>query len=153
MILVDMTKRLQSTKCDEDDDVCAHFTKLDNMHKQLSSMGKNFTDTEYAAILLGSLPACYALITSGMNAAAEYTSQIITPDHVTKLITDKYDQSMIAQGKGISGPDEAFATQDPKIDHSNIECYNCHKKGHYKSKCWAKGGGKEGQGLPRNNSN
>jgi hypothetical protein len=29
---------------------------------------------------------------------------------------------------------------------SNIECYNCHKKGHMKADCWAKGGGKEGQG-------
>jgi hypothetical protein len=28
----------------------------------------------------------------------------------------------------------------------NVECHNCKKKGHYKSDCWAKGGGKEGQG-------
>ncbi|KIM80636.1 hypothetical protein PILCRDRAFT_73074 [Piloderma croceum F 1598] len=28
----------------------------------------------------------------------------------------------------------------------NTECYSCHKKGHVASKCWAKGGGKEGQG-------
>ena len=29
----------------------------------------------------------------------------------------------------------------------DLECYNCHKKGHRKADCWAKGGGKEGQGL------
>lgn len=28
-----------------------------------------------------------------------------------------------------------------------IECYNCKKCGHVKANCWAKGGGKEGQGL------
>ena len=28
----------------------------------------------------------------------------------------------------------------------DVECYNCHKKGHKKPDCWAKGGGKEGQG-------
>ena len=28
----------------------------------------------------------------------------------------------------------------------DIECFNCHKKGHKKADCWAKGGGKEGQG-------
>ena len=27
-----------------------------------------------------------------------------------------------------------------------MECFNCHKKGHKKAECWAKGGGKEGQG-------
>jgi len=26
------------------------------------------------------------------------------------------------------------------------ECYNCHAKGHVKADCWAKGGGREGQG-------
>jgi Integrase core domain/GAG-pre-integrase domain len=29
---------------------------------------------------------------------------------------------------------------------SDRECYNCHKKGHLTKDCWAKGGGKEGQG-------
>ena len=28
----------------------------------------------------------------------------------------------------------------------NVECFNCHKKGHKKPDCWAPGGGKEGQG-------
>ncbi|TFK17283.1 hypothetical protein FA15DRAFT_561514, partial [Coprinopsis marcescibilis] len=26
------------------------------------------------------------------------------------------------------------------------ECFNCHKKGHIRAECWAKGGGREGQG-------
>ena len=60
---------------------------------------------------------------------------------------------MIAQGKSGNGPEEAFASQDRKIDRSKIECYNCHKKGHYKSECWAKGGDKEGQRPPRRSDN
>ena len=27
-----------------------------------------------------------------------------------------------------------------------IECFNCKRKGHKKSQCWAKGGGQEGKG-------
>jgi hypothetical protein len=30
---------------------------------------------------------------------------------------------------------------------SDIICHNCKGKGHKKSDCWSKGGGKEGQGL------
>ena len=30
--------------------------------------------------------------------------------------------------------------------NKDVECFNCHKKGHKKIDCWAKGGGKEGQG-------
>jgi len=153
MIVVDMTRKLQNMKCGEDDDVRAHFTKLNNMHDQISAMGKTFTDEEYASILLSSLPSCYASTTSGMNAAAYYSGQPTTPDLVTKLITDEYDRQMIAQGKSSNGPEEAFATQGQKIDRSKIKCYNCHRKGHYKSECWAKGGDKEGQCPPRRSDN
>jgi hypothetical protein len=30
--------------------------------------------------------------------------------------------------------------------NKDVECFNCHKKGHKKADCWGKGGGKEGQG-------
>ena len=33
-----------------------------------------------------------------------------------------------------------------KTDNSEIVCYNCNKLGHKQFECWAKGGGKEGQG-------
>ena len=33
--------------------------------------------------------------------------------------------------------------KDAKKD---VECFNCHKKGHYKVDCWAEGGRKEGEG-------
>ena len=33
-----------------------------------------------------------------------------------------------------------------KTDESEIICYNCEKPGHKQFECWAKGGGKEGQG-------
>ena len=134
MIQVDLTKKLQNQKLGEDDDVRVHFTKLDQMRGQLSAMGKTFSDEEFAAILLGSLPSGYSSTTSGMNAAAEMTGQPITPDRVTKIITDEYDRRMIAQGKGDNGPDEAFATQNRKVNRA-IECYNCGKKGHIKSEC------------------
>ena len=36
--------------------------------------------------------------------------------------------------------------KDKQGANKDKECYNCKKKGHISSDCWAKGGGKEGQG-------
>ena len=36
-----------------------------------------------------------------------------------------------------------------KKSKKNIKCWNCHKKGHTKAKCWAPGGGAEGKGLKK----
>ena len=33
-----------------------------------------------------------------------------------------------------------------KKSKKDVECYNCHNKGHFKSDCWAPGGGAEGKG-------
>jgi hypothetical protein len=33
-----------------------------------------------------------------------------------------------------------------KKGKKNMECFNCHKKGHSKAKCWASGGENEGSG-------
>jgi len=51
--------------------------------------------------------------------------------------------------EGKDSKDKAFAmdpTKKKDKDKCKVECHNCHKKGHMKADCWAKGGGKEGQG-------
>ena len=83
MIVVDLSKKLQNIKCSDDDDVCTHFTKLDNLHEQLSAMGKILGNNEYASILLGSLPTSYEPTTSAINAAADLSGTDITPNIVT----------------------------------------------------------------------
>ena len=63
-------------------------------------------------------------------------------------MTDKYNQRVMKKGR--ESNNEAFmaATPQNKKKH-DIECHNCHKKGHTKAECWAKGGSKEGQGPRR----
>jgi hypothetical protein len=68
MIMVDPGKKLQSIKCSDDKDVCAHFTKLDDSCEQLLAMGKILGNNEYALILLGSLPTSYELTTSTIKS-------------------------------------------------------------------------------------
>ncbi len=58
-ILVDLGRKLQTTRCGEDDDVRAHFSKLANLRDKLAALGRSVGDDEYVAVLIGSLPPCY----------------------------------------------------------------------------------------------
>ena len=58
-VLVDLGRKFQTMRCGEDDDVCAHFSKLANLHEKLSALGRSVSDDEYVAVLIGSLPSCY----------------------------------------------------------------------------------------------
>jgi hypothetical protein len=85
---------------------------------------------------------------SGIAAAAEISATTPTEATVTKLALDEYDRRTLGNDKS---QDQAFAADARKKGKKrDVECFNCHKRGHMRADCWAKGGGKEGQG-PRKN--
>jgi gag-polypeptide of LTR copia-type len=149
--LMDLQGQLASTMCGEDENVRSHFERLAMMRERLASLGKTITDTEYAYILIRSLPPSYEPVWHGLNAAAELTGKTIYPKNVIHLAGGEFDRRALK--KTAQGSDEAFVAESPrkgKDKRRDMECYNCHKLGHTKAECWAKGGGKEGQGHRRN---
>src|SRR5271168_2086969 len=70
-------------------------------------------------------------------------------------ITEEYERRNLKIKNGKKDENVAFYSNDSgkgrkggsgsKKD-KDVECFNCHKKGHKKPDCWAPGGGKEGQG-------
>ncbi len=148
---IDLRGKLQSTHCGEDNNVRSHFAKLTNYRKQLVVMGQSIPDQQYADILIVSLPPCYNMHLCAITTNADETGNPINPTRVIKFICNNYDKHMIGKEADKKSEDQAFAAQLRKRKNkSDIECFNCKKKGHFKAECWAKGGGKEGQG-PRCN--
>ena len=148
-LLIDLGRKLQNTKCGEDDDVRAHFESLANFREQLAAMGQSISDDQYTNTLMSSLPPSYDANISIITTNADMSSATITPDTVIRIITDEYDKRLLKKTKPKSTQEDAFAAEAQKTKKKNkrdIECFNCHKKGHMRSDCWAKGGGKEGQG-------
>ena len=148
---IDLWQKLQCMCCGEDNNVCAHFVKLTNFREQLAAIGQSMPDEQYTDILIVSLPPCYEMHLCMITTNTNETSNPINPTHIVKFICDDYDKHMIGKEAVKKSEDQAFATQSWKCKNkSDIECFNCKKKGHIKAECWAKGGGKEGQG-PRHN--
>ena len=157
MVAIDLQQKLQSVKCGDSEDVCTYFEKLANTRERLASMGVSISDTEYNNTLIGSLPTVYDPTISSITTAAKLTKKPIDPEDVIALVTDKYDRhDLKAHAKSKKDDKDAtfYAGGGSKGGkgggrqggRKDITCHNCSKRGHVKADCWAKGGGKEGQG-------
>ena len=144
-LVADLIRRFRNTRCGENDDVRAHFENLANLKEQLAAMGKTVSDEDYTDILLASLPTSYDATCSSISHSARLGSKPLTTATFESMILDEYTRREIKKGKH-NTKDEAFSADAPR---PKKQCTNCNKRGHLKADCWAKGGGKEGQGPKR----
>ena len=112
-------------------------------------MGKQISDEDYTDILLASLPTSYDSTCSSISHSVRLGAKPLTADTFESMILDEFTRREIKKNK-LNSKDEAFAADTPKPKR---QCSNCNKRGHVKADCWAKGGGKGGQGQKRNNDN
>ena len=144
-MMVDLGKKFQNLRCGENDDVHAHLKKLADLHERLSSIGRTIHDAEYISVILGSLPPSFDPAVDSLTNSYEATDKDLTPTAVIRMAINEQEKCLLRKGKD-KMQDEAFTAEERKNKRKNVECYHCHKKGHYKSQCWAKGGGDEGGG-------
>ena len=125
------------------------------MREELASLGTALSEPDFSAIVLGSLPKSYDQFISAVIATASILKKDLDPEDLMQTVIDEYDQwstrSGVPKEKGLDTAFFAGGTNNRggragKRTNKDIECFNCHKKGHKKPDCWAKGGGKEVQG-------
>ena len=156
MVSVDLRRRIQDLRCAEKGDMVAHFATLRTMREDLSVMGQPLNENDFYAIILGSLPASYDPYISAVNATSSVLGKTISADDLMLTVTEEYEHRNLKNKSGKKEENAAFYSTESEKDgkggssskskKKNVECHNCHKKGHYKSECWAPGGGKEGEG-------
>jgi gag-polypeptide of LTR copia-type len=152
-LVTNLIWRFWNKHCDEDKSIRLHFEYLADLREQLAAMGKSVIDKDYTDMLLASLPASYDRAVSFISASAHLGSKALMAEIFEQLILDESKWQQV-KDRYVESRDEAQAAdsgkqkgKDKSKDKKKVECYNCCKTRHYKSECWAKGGGKEGQGL------
>jgi hypothetical protein len=146
MLQVDLRRKLQDKRCGEGDNVKTHLDDLQKIREDLIAIGADPGDDNFSAILLGSLPTSYDPYIAALTAASTLLNQKLAPDVYLRGIRDEADRRSLRKPSGKGKDSVAFTAREQQKDKRNVECFNCHKKGHMKRDCWAKGGEKEGQG-------
>ena len=153
MVAIDLRRRIQNQRCGDKDDIVAHFATLRTMREDLAAMGQKLEDTDFYAIVMGSLPSSYDPYISAVNATSSVLGKTLSADDLMLTVTEEYERRTLkASSKGGKKDDnEAFYSNDnekgkKKGSKRKGDCHNCGKKGHWTRDCYEEGGGKEGQG-------
>jgi hypothetical protein len=82
-------------RCDEGGDVKAHFGELNRLRQIMVGMGVIVDDEDYAAIVMGSLPDSYQPIISALDAAAGYSSKVVTAQELITAVNVEYEHRLL----------------------------------------------------------
>jgi hypothetical protein len=135
---------------DEGGDVKAHFRELNRLCQIIAGMGTIVNDKDYAAIVMGSLPDIYRPIISTLEAAAGYSSKVVTAQELITTVNVEYKHRLLRNPQSARKGRNATlhvgnSTRQGQGATKDTICYNCNKTGHFKMDCWSKGGSKDRQ--------
>jgi hypothetical protein len=143
-----LIKKMLSLKLQEGTSCADHLNTFQGIMNQLSAMGIKFDDEIQGLFLLGSLPDSWETFRMSLsNSAADgvlsmdLVKSSILNEEMRRMSQDSPSQSevIVAESRGRNknrypgnkGKGRSYS----KNRYTNVECYNCGKKGHFQKDC------------------
>jgi hypothetical protein len=171
LYLIDAEDQLANMRVSDADDPKTHLSELKDHFNQmltrrdnLVEMGSMISTTRFATMIMASLPGSYRSAIQTITAAEKMssisgTSKTMSPTDLMGFFMEEAEHRVINDERSKAAESALLGhrkgnkknTLNPK-ERSDKTCENCKKQGHTKPECWAKGGGKEGEGPKQNTS-
>ena len=87
MVAIDLRRHIQNQRCGDKDDIITHFAMLCTMQEDLATMGQKLEDSDFYAIVMGSLPSSYDPYISAINATSSVLGTTLTADDLMLTVT------------------------------------------------------------------
>ena len=92
MFMVDLRRRLQDERCEDNGNIRTHFDTMRTMREDLAALGDDFNNEDFSTMLLGSLPWSYNSYLSAVTATLSVLGTKLTPDALMLSIIDEFDR-------------------------------------------------------------
>ena len=120
-----------------------HISKLRSLQNELHTMENLFSDEDFIMILITLLPDSWDNFT-GSFLRSTGNKPTVSSHEIIAVLMDEDQRRKVRGGESVGTT--LLTKGKEKEVNKDKECYNCKKMGHILLECWAKGGGKEGQG-------
>ena len=98
-------------------------------------MGAALPDQEFSTTIFQSLPESYGYLLTALSTTSRIAGNPITPLDVIQAINEEYNRRT-AQSPSSNSALAAFPSSQLGRQRTDVECFNCHRKGHVKADCW-----------------
>lgn len=123
------------------DTIAQHISKVESLVQALADIGEPVKEVDKMAKILGSLPARFATFSTAWDSCAEdqqtfdnLTSRLLKEEQ--KLLDgDEKSTAFAAVNTYNTSKYNSKNKSSSTINRKDVECYYCHKRGHFKSEC------------------
>ena len=141
-----LKNELRSIKMTKEDTVASFFVRISRIKDELQAIDEIVPKKELVITALLGLPTSWSAFSSGFNSWKETPTfeqlwNACSQEEVKiSLVSNKENEeekisNAISAHHKNTGTFKKSKGPGKKVDLSKIECYNCHKMGHYRSDC------------------